>query len=157
MIADSTDRLGPGQSGWTSANGTAHHMRDLALTTRTERGYVVASVRGALDMNRAPALREQLRRLLRPGASRLVIDLSLVSHVDVGGLAVLVGSGRRARLLGGHLRLAAPTHAVAAALQRAGLDRQLDIFSTVQSAVLGPSAAGPKSRYFVPSQAILTG
>lgn len=114
---------------------------NLALATRTERAYQVAVLRGALDGARASALREQLLWLLRPTASRLVLDLSLVSHVDAGGLAVLVGTDRRARLLGGCLRLAAVKPAVSMAVRAAGLDRLIEIFPTVQSAVSSPARA----------------
>jgi hypothetical protein len=48
---------------------------------------------------------------------------------------VLVGTGRRAGLLGGFLRLAAPAPAVAWVLRVTGLHRQLDIFATVQAAI----------------------
>src|ERR1700733_647493 len=106
-----------------------------ALAARTERGYLVAVLTGRLDITRAPALREPLLRLLRPAASRLVLDPSLGSHVDASGLAVLVGTERRARLLGGSLRLAAVRPAVAMAVRAAGLDRLLEIFPTVHSAV----------------------
>jgi anti-sigma B factor antagonist len=74
-------------------------------------------------------------------ASQLVLDLTLVSHIDAGGLAVLVGTERRARLLGGSLRLAAARPAVGMAVDAAGLDRLLDIFPTVKSAVSGPARA----------------
>jgi anti-sigma B factor antagonist len=111
----------------------------LALPTRTERGYLVAVLSGGLDVAAAATVREQLLRLLRRGPSRLVLDLSLVSHVDNRGLAVLVSTQRRARLLGGSLRLAAVRPAVGAALRAAGLDRMLEIFPTVQSAVSSPA------------------
>lgn len=111
----------------------------LAIPTRTERGYMIAALSGALDVTRAPALREHLLQLLRPAACRLVLDLSLISHVDTAGLAVLVGTERRARLLGGSLRLAALRPAVGMAVRAAGLDRLLDIFPTVQSAVSSPA------------------
>jgi anti-anti-sigma factor len=111
----------------------------VPLTARTERGHLVAVLTGRLDITRAPALREPLLRLLRPAASRLVLDLSLVSHVDASGLAVLVGTERRARLLGGSLRLAAVRPAVATAVRAAGLDRLLEIFPTVHSAVRSPA------------------
>jgi anti-anti-sigma factor len=110
-----------------------------ALATRKERGHLVAVLTGRLDITRAPALREPLLRVLRPAASRLVLDLSLVSHVDASGLAVLVGTERRARLLGGSLRLAAVRPAVAMAVRAAGLDRLLEIFPTVHSAVRSPA------------------
>jgi len=115
--------------------------RNLALAARTERAYLVAVLSGALDATRAPALREQLLCLLRPTASRLVLDLSLVSHVDAAGLAVLVGTDRRARLLGGSLRLAAVKPAVGMAVRAAGLDRLIEIFPTVQLAVSSPARA----------------
>ena len=82
----------------------------LSISSRSEpeRAYVIAALSGELDIACAPALREQLLGLLRPAASRLVIDLSAVSYADASGLAVLVATGRRAGLLGGFLRLAAP-------------------------------------------------
>jgi anti-sigma B factor antagonist len=85
----------------------AAHDAGLSFTSWTERGYVIAALRGDLDIASAPALREQLLSLLRPAASQLIIDLSAVDYADASGLAVLVGTGRRARLLGGFLRLAA--------------------------------------------------
>ena len=99
----------------------------LSISSRSERAYVIAALSGELDITCAPALREQLLGLLRPGAGRLVIDLSRVSYADASGLAVLVGTGRRAGLLGGFLRLAAPTPPVAKVLRITGLHRQLDI------------------------------
>ena len=70
-------------------------------------------------------------------ASHLIIDLSAVEHADAGGLAVLVGSGRCARLLGGSLRLAAPSPEVARVLSATGLNQHLDIFPTVRAAITG--------------------
>jgi anti-sigma B factor antagonist len=115
--------------------------RRMALCPREERGYLVAALSGRLDSARAPAVREQLLRMLRPSASQLVLDLSQVSHVDVAGLAVLVGTERRARLLGGSLRLAAARPAVSMAVHAAGLDWLLGGFPTVQAAVSSPARA----------------
>jgi anti-anti-sigma factor len=108
----------------------------LSISSRSERGCVVAALKGELDSACAPFLREQLVRLLRPGASRMVIDMSQVSCTDASGLAVLVGTGRRAGLLGGWLRLAALTPAVAKVMRITGLHRQLDVFRSVQAAIL---------------------
>ncbi len=115
-----------------AANGTG-----LSLTSRTDRGgYVIAALSGELGIAAAPALREQLLSLLR-AASHLIIDLSAVEHAEAGGLAVLVGSGRRAKLLGGSLRLAAPSPEVARVLSATGLNQHLDIFPTVRAAIAG--------------------
>jgi anti-anti-sigma factor len=114
------------------------HDGNLSLTARTERGgYVIAALRGELDIASAPELREQLLSLLRPAVSRLIIDLSAVGYADASGVAVLVGSGRRAGLLGGWLRLAAPSPEVARVLSATGIGQHLDIFPTVQAAITG--------------------
>jgi anti-anti-sigma factor len=115
----------------------ATHDSGLDLSARKQDGNVIAALSGALDIASAPALREQLLGLLRPGASRLIIDLSAVGYADASGLAVLVGSGRRAVLLGGFLRLATPSPEVARVLRATGIGRHLHVFPTVQSAITG--------------------
>jgi anti-anti-sigma factor len=118
----------------------------LTLTSRADRGgCVIAALSGELGIASAPALREQLLSLLR-AASHLIIDLSAVQHADASGLAVLVGSRRRARLLGGSLRLAAPSPQVTRVLSATGLNQHLDIYPTVRAAITGqpgPPAAIP--------------
>jgi anti-sigma B factor antagonist len=113
----------------------------LDLSAQTVGDVTVAEVTGELDIASAPALREQLLSLLRPGSSRLVIDLSKVSFCDASGLAVLVNTGRRARLLGGFLRLAAVSPQVGQVLNITGLHRHLASFPTVQAAATGAQAA----------------
>ena len=121
-----------------AATHSAADAASLRLTSRTDRGgYVIAALSGELGIASAPALREQLRSLLR-AASQLIIDLSAVEHADASGLAVLVGSGHRARLLGGSLRLAAPSPEVARVLSATGMNRHLDIFPTIRTAINGP-------------------
>lgn len=117
---------------------SAAYEASLSLTSRTNRGgYVIAALSGNLGIASAPALREQILSLLR-AASYLIIDLSAVEHADASGLAALVGSGRRARLLGGSLRLAAPSPEVARVLSATGMNRHLDIFPTIRTAINGP-------------------
>jgi anti-sigma B factor antagonist len=112
----------------------------LTCSVRTEGGVNVADLAGELDLASAPALREQLLGLLRPGSSGLVLDLSRVSFCDSSGLAVVVGTGRRARLLGGFLRLAAVSPPVARMMQLTGLHRHLPVFPTVEAALHSPPA-----------------
>jgi anti-anti-sigma factor len=97
----------------------------LGVSVRTGAGITIAELAGELDIASAPALREQLLSLLRPGSSRLFIDLSKVSLGDASGLAVLVGIGRRARLLGGFMRLAAVSPQADRVLHITGLHRYL--------------------------------
>jgi anti-sigma B factor antagonist len=113
----------------------------LGLTVQTAGGITIAELTGELDVANAPALRDQLLSLLRPDSSQLVIDLSRVSFCDASGLAVLVNTARRARLLGGFLHLAAVSPQASRVLNITGLDRHLASFPTVQAAVTGARAA----------------
>ena len=120
-----------------------HVLPGPALSVRRQDGYTIVTISGGLDIACAPALREQLLGLLRPQASRIVVDLSGVTSCDASGLAVLVGARRRARLLNGVLRLAAPAPPVAAVLLLTGLDVRFEIFATVPAATRAPPADGP--------------
>ena len=100
-------------------------------------GSVIVALRVDLDIASASAVRERLLGLLRPGASRLVIDMSAVRHADASGLAVLVSTQRRAVSLGGTLRLAALQPEVARVLTVTGLSRHLAAYPTVQAATDG--------------------
>ncbi len=113
----------------------------LGISIQARDGVTVAELTGELDTASAPALREQLLGLLRPGSSRLVIDLSQVSFCDASGLAVLVGAGRRATLLGGFVHLAAISPQADQVLESTGLHRHLASFPTVRAAAASPPGA----------------
>jgi len=115
----------------------AHGAGVLAISPVEHAGCVVAVLQAELDIASAPALREELLGLLRPGASKLIIDLSAVTYADTSGIAVLVGAGRRAAPLGGWLRLASPTYEVTRIFSVTGMDRHFAIFGTVDEAVTG--------------------
>lgn len=111
----------------------------LAFSVRGQHGYIVAAISGDLDIACVPALREQLLGLLGPHANRIIVELSGVTFCDASGLAVLIGARRRAWLLGGVLRLAAPAPPVAAVLRLTGLDAHFEIFATVLAAASAPA------------------
>jgi anti-sigma B factor antagonist len=116
----------------------------LDVSARAGNGITIAELAGELDIATAPALREQLLGLLRPGSSRLIVDLSKVTYCDSGGLAVLVGAGRRARLLGGFLHLAAASSQTRRVLQLTGLGQHLPLFPTVSAAAAILPAVRPR-------------
>jgi anti-sigma B factor antagonist len=91
----------------------------------------VVKLSGGLDFAAAPALREQLIAVLHGSTTGLLIlDLSRVLSCDMSGLAVLIGTQRRARLLGTTMRLLAPSLPVTKVLRSTGLDRSFSIHAT---------------------------
>ena len=101
-------------------------------------GRTVVSLRDGLDLAAAPALRERLIDVLRRAADLLILDLSHVSSCDTAGLAVLIGTQRRARLRGVTMVLVAPSLPVSQALRSTGLDRSF----TIRPDLPGALAAG---------------
>jgi anti-anti-sigma factor len=105
--------------------------------SRIAGGFAIVKFRGELDLTCSPALRDQLLGLLHRRSNHLILDLSAVTYCDASGLAVLLGTAHRARLLAGSVRLAAISPQVEHALQRTDLHRHLDIFATVAAATAG--------------------
>jgi len=90
-------------------------------------GRTVIRLNGGLDLAAASELREQLIDVLHRGTELLILDLSQVRSCDAAGLAVLIGTQRRARLLGTRVRLLAPSIPVTQVLRSTGLDRSFTI------------------------------
>jgi anti-anti-sigma factor len=112
----------------------------LDFISHPQNGCTVAELSGELDIVCVPTLRGQLLGVLRPDTCRLIVDLSQVNFCDASGLAVLISTGRRAELLGGVLRLVAPTPPVMLVMHITGLHRRLDIFSTIRAATTRPES-----------------
>jgi anti-anti-sigma factor len=104
-------------------------------------GRSIVRLRGPLDFGAAKELRERLIDVLHRGANPLIIDLSRVPSGDAAGLAVLIGTQRRARLLGSVVLLAAPGVPVAELLRSTGLHRHFTIYPDVRAALAHGSSS----------------
>lgn len=98
-------------------------------------GSIVVTLDGDLDIAAAPAVRERLISMLRPGGWLMIIDLSRVRSCDPAGLAVLIGTQRRARERGTLVRLVAPSPPVAELLHSTGLECFLSICPDLHGAL----------------------
>jgi anti-anti-sigma factor len=103
-------------------------------------GRSIVRLRGPLDFGAAKELRERLIDVLHRGANPLIIDLSRVPSGDEAGLAVLIGTQRRARLLGSETLLAAPSPPVAELLRVSGLYRHFTIYPDIPAALAHASS-----------------
>jgi anti-anti-sigma factor len=108
---------------------------DLAIIEDAPQGWTLVRLRGELDVASAPDVRERLLDILsRLTPSGLILDLSRLDFIDSSGTAVLVGTERRARLLGCALVLVAPRAPVSRVLQICGLDQHFLIVNSVAAA-----------------------
>jgi anti-anti-sigma factor len=127
-----------------SVRGPAQFRAGVSLSVRSLPACTIARLEGDLDIATVPELRERLLGLLSPGVRLLIIDLSGVSFSDVAGLAVLIGTQRRATARGMVVRLVAPRPQVVKLLRITGLDRRLTICATLADA-LPTERRGPAS------------
>jgi anti-anti-sigma factor len=98
-------------------------------------GSTVITLDGDLSIAAAPALRERLIGMLRAGTRLMIVDLSRVQSCDSAGLAVLIGTQRRAKERGTLVRLVAPSPPVAKLLRSTGLERWLTIYPDLPGAL----------------------
>jgi anti-sigma B factor antagonist len=101
-------------------------MTPLAIDTEEHGGTTLLVLRGDLELNTAPHLREALVRAIAEG-SRVVVDMEAVDFLDSAGLGILVGGLKRARERDGDLELVCSSRAVLRPLQLTGLDRAFTI------------------------------
>jgi anti-sigma B factor antagonist len=109
---------------------------DMAIIIQDEPPeYTIAQICGELDISSAPDLRERLLAILnRRKLSRLILDLSKLEFMDSSGVAVLVNTERRARLLGRTMVLVAPQRPVLRVLQVCGMANYFLIFDDISAA-----------------------
>jgi anti-sigma B factor antagonist len=78
---------------------------DFRISVRDDAGRKTVTVEGEVDVATAPALRDELYRLIEQGTSEVVVDLSGMDFIDSTGLGVFVGALKRARESGGGIEL----------------------------------------------------
>jgi anti-anti-sigma factor len=109
---------------------------DITITEHIIRIVVVAP-RQRIDAFSAPDLRAKLDQLVEQGAQRFVLDLTAVPFLDSAGMAVLVSLLKRARQLGGDVRLIWPAEEAASRILRlTKFDRVFTMANTVDAALV---------------------
>ena len=97
--------------------------------------HVIVRVAGDLDLDSAPALTAELKRLVGPRP--LILDLSAVDFMASSGLGVLVGAHKKSAAQAGALLLAAPGPRVRKIFRITKLHKVFAVFDSVEEAVAG--------------------
>ena len=106
----------------------------LDIAVRSERGCVIATVTGEIDISTVGGLRERLFELAE-GSEPLIVDLDRVTFIDSAGLGVLVGVARRADEHGGSLHAVCSRAQTRKLLWLTGVDRRIPLTATVDGAL----------------------
>jgi anti-sigma B factor antagonist len=98
---------------------------------------MVLTVVGELELTRAPSFGVDVSEVLREQPELVVIDLCHASFVDSAGLSVLLNARRRSVRLGIELRIACDVPTTLQTLAVTRLDRDLDVYPTLEAALAG--------------------
>jgi anti-anti-sigma factor len=104
---------------------------------------LVAVLRGRIDHEASPRLRDAVTAGLDAGAATLVFDLSEASFIDATALGVIVSAARR--LGPDAVVLVVPYRGLRRAFRACGLDRALRICETRDEALRGLPSVQPKA------------
>jgi len=111
----------------------------LSLSSEQRDAFTVVKVSGNLDLTSRDQF-DQYLTAARRGRRQLVIDMSDVTFMDTGCLAVIVGHYKRLSASGG-LVLAGARYRPAKALWITGLAYRLPLYDTVDEAIAASVAA----------------
>lgn len=114
----------------------------LYLDHRRRQGHSVITAVGTITRPTVLQLRTALLQALARHERRLLLDVAGVDRIDDAGLDALRRTATRARLLGGELRLVAPSPELVERLRSSGLDRRLPVSGTLAGALGSGSEAG---------------
>ncbi len=95
---------------------------------------MIFAIGGSVDSENAATLGARLQDEIEAGAGHLVLDLHGVESMNLDGLWELMTALKRARRLGGDLRLAQPADPARAAIEAAGLNEIFRIYETLAEA-----------------------
>ncbi len=121
-------------------SGGRYHM--LSLSSERRGRYTILKVAGNLDL----VTRDQFDQFMtraRHENSQVIVDMSAVTFMDTGCLAVIVGHWKKLLSGSGTLILAGAQYRPAKALWITGLAYRLPLYDSVDEAIAGAEAVTP--------------
>ncbi len=103
-------------------------------------GVVVVALTGRVMLGDESAKIESIfQQLLQEGRSRVVFDLTGVTHIDSTGIGRFISCLNKSRVAGGTLRMASASGQVRDAFRVTRLDTVFQFYNDVESALQGLS------------------
>ena len=102
----------------------------------------LVGVSGELDVTTRAELRRHVEAALEGGRTKVVIDLSGLTHMDSSGLAELISCHQRAQGMHGGLALVVPPGAIHRTLEIRGVNHLFTVVPSREAAVAALNRAG---------------
>jgi anti-anti-sigma factor len=102
----------------------------MEITTEKRNGGAVVYTKGRIDTAAAPALEQELNRLIGEGVQKVLLVFSEVPYISSGGLRVLLATAKKLRGPGNAFALCALNAEVTKILTLAGFNTIFSIYAT---------------------------
>lgn len=111
-------------------------MVNLYINERDIEDVTVLDLKGRIRITgRARGLHKSIRSLVEEGKTRILLNLSQVTHIDSSGLDELVASCVTVSNKGGEIKLLHPSEQMSEVLTTAYLSADLDIYNDEYDAI----------------------
>ncbi len=108
---------------------------NLECSYKDDQNCAIIEVRGRVDIDTAPGLKELIWRLLKRGRRRIVINMRRVDHIDPVGVAALIVGAKRLREHRGRLVVSSPSSKVKGVLAPFVSQEMLSVYKDESQAV----------------------
>ena len=113
-------------------------MFNLYINERRIEDVTVLDLKGRIRLTDGTrGLHKSIRSLVEKGKTRILLNLSQVTHIDASGLDELVASCVTAGNQGGEIKLLHPTEQMREVLKTANLSALFDIYNNEYDAIAG--------------------
>jgi len=111
---------------------------NLYINERRIEDVTVLDLKGRIRLtDRTRGLHKSIRSLVEKGKTRILLNLSQVTHIDASGLDELVASCVTAGNQGGEIKLLHPTEQMREVIKTANLSALFDIYNNEYDAIAG--------------------
>jgi anti-sigma B factor antagonist len=112
----------------------SHQRSSFSVSRRRMRGATCVALRGELDLGTVPAADDELRQAQRD-AHDVLLDIRALTFIDVAGLNMILGAGRRARRARGRMVVLHGSSCVSRLFELTGVEATLE--TTTDAATAG--------------------
>jgi anti-anti-sigma factor len=107
----------------------------MQLSSKEEKGAVIATIKGRVDAVTAPELEKQLTELIDTGKNILITDLGELEYISSAGLRVILSTAKKLKTNQGDLILTGLHGTVKEVFEISGFISIFKIFDTAEAAL----------------------
>ena len=108
----------------------------LEITVTIRKKALIVSLSGELDHHTAKDVKNLIEEVIKNrGVVNLIFDFTNLTFMDSSGIGVVIGRYKLIRSLGGKVTIASPARNVKKLLSMSGINKIIEIFDDVDSAL----------------------